>query len=781
MAQVKLFGYTDKLSVKAGDSVQFHVNADGTSTAEAQLVRLIHGDENPEGPGFVEEEVDCEVNGVWQVEKQYTQVGSFLEVADPDRRLALDGDLTLFAFINPNRPEVGRRQCLIGRWDNDKNNGFCLGINQTGHLEFWVGQGDEVDYVQAEVPLQKQLWYFVAATLDARTGRATLHQEGVVNRYNSLLGKVAPLDTRSHVAETFRFRQKNLADTPFLMAGSRDWHERRGAFVSQLYCGKIDRPGIFERPLGREELDRIRGGQVPPASGLVAYWDTADGYTDDGIGDVVTDRGPFGLDAEGYNCPVRGQTGWNWSGRNDSFRLAPNEYGGIEFHSDEIIDSNWRVTKHLTLPETLRSGVYAMRLRAGDGKGLGEEHVVFFVRPRTPSGKVAFLVPTATYLAYANERLTFDAQIVQPMAGHPPVVSEHDIEMYRSEEFGLSCYDSWADGSGVCYSSSRRPILSMRPRHRISSLGCPWGLSADLSIVAWLEHQGYDYDILTDDDLDREGCAALAPYRCVISGTHPEYYSEPMMDATEDYICGGGRYIYMGANGYYCNVAYRRDEPWVMECRKLGEGFKAWAARPGEFYMATNGQRGGPWKHLGRSAHKLMGVSFASEGFDSAAPYYRMPDSHEPGLGWITAGVEGDVIGDFGLGFGGAAGLEIDRVDYELGTPPHTRVIASSGGHTDTYILSTDNGPYVSYQGQFGTFDYRVRADMVYFPAPNEGAVFSAGSIGFGMALPINGFDNTVSRLLGNVVDAFISLDRLLDAAAAAPADAPASPEPVPA
>ena len=60
---------------------------------------------------------------------------------------------------------------------------------------------------------------------DAKTGRATLYQEGVGNRYNSLLGKVAPIDYRSHVSEVFRFRQKNLPETPFLMAGSRDWHE----------------------------------------------------------------------------------------------------------------------------------------------------------------------------------------------------------------------------------------------------------------------------------------------------------------------------------------------------------------------------------------------------------------------------------------------------------------------------------------------------------------------------------------------------------------------------
>ncbi len=213
-----------------------------------------------------------------------------------------------------------------------------------------------------------------------------------MNRYNSLLGKVAPIDYRSHVSEVFRFSQDNLPDTPFLMAGSRDWHALRGHFVSQLYSGKIDRCGVFDRVLSREELDAIRTGESPPSYGMVAYWDTTKGYTDRGIGDLVVDIGPNHLDANGYNRPVRAQTGYNWNGRNDCFRLAPHEYGGIEFHADAMIDSNWKVTRTLELPETLRSGAYAMRLRGGDGTGLGEEYIVFFVRPRVPTGRIAFPV-----------------------------------------------------------------------------------------------------------------------------------------------------------------------------------------------------------------------------------------------------------------------------------------------------------------------------------------------------------------------------------------------------
>lgn len=755
MAQIKIFGYTDKITVKPGQDISFHVSADGTNQAEAQLVRLIHGDQHPSGPGFIEEEVACEFNGTWAVKKQFTQVGSFLTVADPDCRLAHDESFTLFAYIWPTMPEIGMRQALIGRWDSYRNEGYCLGINRKGILEFWLGDGQEVDYLEAEVPLQHKTWYFVAVSFDARTGRAELYQEPVVNRYNSLLGKVAPLDYRSHVSEVLRFRARNRPETPFLIAGSRDWHDLRGDFVSQCYCGKIDRPGMSGRVLSRDELDRIRLGNPPPADGLLAYWDTTAGYTDHGIGDTVIDIGPYRLHAAGYNRPVRAMTGWNWNGRNDCFRLAPHEYGGIEFHADCMIDCKWGVTKKVTLPQDLRSGVYAVRLRAGPGTGLAEEYVVFFVRPVVPKSRLAFLVPTGSYLAYANEHLSFDTQIIQPMTGQPPIVAEIDIEMYKNPDFGFSTYDSYMDGAGVCFSGYHRPIVSMRPKYRVSSMGTTWQFPADLSIIAWLEHKAYDYDILTDEDVHIEGLSALESYKCVMSGTHPEYTSERILDAIEDYIAGGGRFIYMGGNGFYWNVAYRDDDPSVMEVRKLDSGMRAWAARPGEHYLQTTGDRSGLWKNRGRPPQKAFGVGFIAEGFEESRPFRRMPDSYHRTVSWITEGIEGEIIGDCGLAHGGAAGLELDRYDLNLGTPPHARIIASSGGHTDNFMLSTEEILY-SHAGMAGTQDYRVRADIVYFTAPNHGAVFSTGSIAFGQALPAQGFANSASRLLSNVVDAFL-------------------------
>jgi N,N-dimethylformamidase len=187
----------------------------------------------------------------------------------------------------------------------------------------------------------------------------------------------------------------------------------------------------------------------------------------------------------------------------------------------------------------------------------------------------------------------------------------------------------------------------------------------------------------------------------------------------------------------------------------LDSGMRAWHARPGEHYLATTGQKSGLWKNLGRPPQKLVGIGFIAEGFETSRPYRRMPDSYHRTVDWIMNGVEGEMIGESGLAYGGAAGLELDRYDLHLGTPPHARILASSGGHSDNYLLSIEEILY-PYPGLSGSQDYRIRGDMVYFTAPNNGAVFCGGSIAFGQALPANKFDNNVSRVLSNVVDAFI-------------------------
>jgi N,N-dimethylformamidase len=136
-----------------------------------------------------------------------------------------------------------------------------------------------------------------------------------------------------------------------------------------------------------------------------------------------------------------------------------------------------------------------------------------------------------------------------------------------------------------------------------------------------------------------------------------------------------------------------------------------------------------------------------------------MPDSNNACSSFIFEGLARDeLIGDFGLLGGGAAGHEIDRYDLTLGTPPNTLLVASSEGHTDAYQHVVEE-IYFNYPGAGGTQDPQVRADIVYFTTKGSGAVFATSSIAWCGSLSHNGYSNNVSRVTANVLRRFASGD----------------------
>jgi N,N-dimethylformamidase len=735
-------GYCDKLSARAGDTVNFMLSSEGAIAAEVQLVRLVHGDAHPGGPGFIEREVDAACNGNVALSHQQTSLGSYVEVADPHGHLPGSASFTVYAFVCPSRPGKNR-QAILSRWLEDS--GFCFGLDAKGCLSLLLGDGSATAETCSDRALMPGVWYFVAASYEATSAAVTLYQESVVTAWNGRLSNAFPRDDSAHVQTACGVTPQH-SNVALLMAACAD-----ATTLSRHYNGKIDRPGIHARVLSRVELDDLRDGGLPPAPAIAAYWDTTLGYSEHGIGDTIIDIGPHQLNGVGRNRPIRAMTGYNWDGRDDCFRLAPSEYGGVQFNDDAVTDCAWTPSLSWSIPTDFNSGVYALRVRAGTL----EDHIPVFVRPATPQAKIAMLMPTASYLAYANEHFALGAAPgVEVVTGHSITLHDWDYLLAAHPEWGLSTYDHHSDGAGVCYSSYRRPILNLRPRHRMAGVGVPWQFPADLSIIGFLELEGFDYDVITDEDLHREGAECLRPYNVVLNGTHSEYYSKEMLDGTEQYLAEGGRVMYLGANGYYWVVSFRDSEPWCMEVRKLDSGSRAWQAAPGEYYMASNGERGGLWRNRGRAPQKLTGVGFASEGMDECVSYQRMPDSFDANCAWIFDGVEGEVFGDQGLALGGAAGLEIDRYDLAWGTPPDTYLLATAQGFSDKYPHVVEEIMF-NVPGTGGTQDFQVRADMTYAKTRNGGAVFSSGSIAWGQALPWNNCANDCARITANVLKRF--------------------------
>ena len=145
-------------------------------------------------------------------------------------------------------------------------------------------------------------------------------------------------------------------------------------------------------------------------------------------------------------------------------------------------------------PENLRSGVYAVRLVPDDDEE-SAYHCVFVVRPKTgvrSSARTCFLLPTASYLAYANHRLGMDVPGTEIGMGRLVEMDRHHVFLQEHPEFGFSFYEVHADGSGVFYSSRNRPIVDMQPGVKgfLGGLGSNvWQFDADTHITGWLDSQ----------------------------------------------------------------------------------------------------------------------------------------------------------------------------------------------------------------------------------------------------------------------------------------------------
>jgi N,N-dimethylformamidase beta subunit-like protein/concanavalin A-like lectin/glucanase superfamily protein len=738
---VKIIGYSDPMSTAPGEVVRFMVSTELPSY-RADLVRLIQGDDRPEGPGFKEELIEVACAGEYKGQVQAIHPGSYIEVAHSDVLMPLDG-ISIAAWIWPTLP-MGGRQTIVARFGSRPGSGYSLGIAEGGHVEFQLGTPRGLLTLRSNSPLRARQWYFVGCSYDASTGTARLVKT---------LETSWPLPDRHDVVQSVLETGALIQNGGLLHLGAAQGSSGADrTAVEAHFNGKIDSPRVFDRSLVPDELELLRAGQISESirASIVAQWD----FAAEPSSDKIVDTSGHGNHGKAVNAPMRAVTGHNWSGAVLDPARAADQYGAIWFHADDLDDANWQPSFELRIPATLRSGVYAARLRGSDGS---EDYVPFFVRASRSrlAAPILVLMPTFTYLAYGNEHFHNVRYVDWSHATTRPLdLSPQDRYVASRSDLGPSLYDLHPDGSPACYSSRLRPILNMRPKLVSYWNGAARHFGADLYLLDWLENEGYRYDIATDEDLDQHGVELLARYSVVLTGTHPEYASSNMIQGIRQYLDTGGRLMYLGGNGFWWVTSMDQRRRHLIEVRKEdptgvipGLGVAA-----GEHYHSTTGEPGGLWRLRGQGPEKLFATGFTSQGFDRAEGYRQQPDSRNPKVSFIFEGIAPDeTIGDFGLALGGAAGDEFDRVDFDLGSPPQTLVLASSGGHNE-YCL---NFGFV-YEPS-AVYATRVRADLAFYETSGGGAVFSVGSMCWCASLSHNGYANNVARITRNVLNEFLT------------------------
>ena len=148
-----------------------------------------------------------------------------------------------------------------------------------------------------------------------------------------------------------------------------------------------------------------------------------------------------------------------------------------------------------------------MRCICGAGQA-DEDFIPIIVTPRLgkPQAEIALVLPTFSYLAYANEQMA-QRRARWPVCSTTTLAAPGRLHR-RQRSAGL--YDRHTDGSSVCYSSWLRPLVNMRPKYTqavagrrprvATSVPCrlaPRGLAG----ARWAT----EFDVLTDVELHRDG------------------------------------------------------------------------------------------------------------------------------------------------------------------------------------------------------------------------------------------------------------------------------------
>ncbi|WP_439520227.1 N,N-dimethylformamidase beta subunit family domain-containing protein [Hydrogenophaga sp.] len=738
-----LHAYAGAVSVAAGSAIGFHVSSSvpyrfslsrvGPDPDDASLDTVVHADP------------------AWQPEGvQAIHPGSYVWI-----ERGLQGPLpsfTLECWISPW--DFGDRQAIVTQLDDaSSHQGYGLLIREDGSLEFRCHGPDRAGCLTGP-RLAERTWAHIAAVFEAGAMSLWLNGERVALGTGPSLCDPGPAPLRLG-AQGMRGVACGFLDADMAMPA--------------VHAAALDAAGVARRANLR--------AQRSDGPGLLACWPLSEGR-----GARVTD-----VSGQGRHGEIVNHATWNIAGpafdaaRVPRFSAGMGEHDpqseatrhGLRFASDDLVDCRWTETHRVSIPIDVQPGLHVGRFEF-ELEGREVRYDATFVVRRAPAAEpapVLVLCATNSWRAYASSPF---ARNVAGAAHWPrraaPLPNSHpDAPAYNH-------YTPHRKGQPTYFAGLRMPWPNAATDafYAPEGTGFCQGPRLERHLHAWLERNGYAYDLVSDLDLHRDP-SLLGRYRCVVINGHSEYWSAPAFEGLDQYLCEGGSAVVLSGNTMYWRVSFD-EEGTVMEQRKTltppdeQDGALPKHAAPGgphgEQYHSQDGQRGGLWRFNDRSCSDVIGLETAGWAFADADDFgvYRVHDAqhflyhqpHETGLG----------VGDtFGHAPGGALpraiGHEWDlsiatlrRMTHHvpegavLPAPHHGIQVLAQGirrvpGAMDAY-LDFFEGATESLGG--------LSAEMIYWERPQGGRVFHAGAVGASWVL---GVDEVFGLLLRNVLHHF--------------------------
>jgi len=725
--------YADRESAYPGEKIRFYVSAD--SHYKAAVYRLGTSVDDPDS--------DTLIHKLDRVPpfSQTIHPGSYVHV--PSGIRAPLKAFTIEAWVRPSR--IDRLMGVISQEDKESSDGWALGIGKDGYVGFYLGDGTSEDeaLVHRSGPgiVARGRWHHLVATWDGLEKR--LWVDGQLVGQWAFTGPLRPgrhpirLGAMGEQSEATRFLDGDLARVSLLEVA---WDS---TMVARRLLAQGLEPVEGQTVLATWGFDAERGVDVVDRSP----------HRRDG---VVINRGTWMIGGPSFNASVP---------RFGDYDPAqdPKRGHGLRLASDDLYDCRWLPTFEWQVPPDARSGFYAARLRwFSEGKELWNHAMVVVRRSRRKqAAPILLLAATNTWRAYNASAFG------KPQAGPRQLCGTDGLPNAVGNPPAFSFYRGHAGGQGTYQVGRRVPWPASGPYLRYGDATEYSHLArAERFTQTWLEREGYDYEMVTDYDLHKEGHRMLGHQVWVING-HSEYWSIEMYQALQKHLANGGRVIVLSGNSLFWRVTFDPAGE-VMECRKVdAPGDQVRPTQRGEAWHTHDGRRGGLLRECGYPGWALIGLEtlgwnnqgnvqnfgpWIAEATDH--PIFHQPEETglKPGdrFGWAGPGTTPMANGhEFDVRLSTLAAMAAGPV------PPGAVMPSDPPG-----IQRLANG-VIPWQQGGSAFDYFFRpiqptteqgGEMIWWERKDGGTVFNAGTIGAGWALHA---DPRWGTLLRNVLHRF--------------------------
>ncbi|KAL8673452.1 MAG: hypothetical protein Q9168_002119 [Polycauliona sp. 1 TL-2023] len=647
MSEDNIIGYVDPLVSSPGQKLAVKVSC-SRNTFTSRVLRLGTGFKHSDGPPVSHRPVEAIPQQTHQGKPQYGRIGSFARLDSwGSSMLQRNDSLSISFWCQPTLPEgANHRQYLFSSMNDADCVGFECFLDTAAELRMRIGCSRDVHDIAFSLKFVRHRWYHLLFEIWPSSGVVTLNAKA----------KASGISEQAELFDEKYSLERSIRITS---------HMPLTVGADSLGCQPTPKPRASSSFNGK--VDRFKLETASGAGNVTTLLDLD--FSLDMPTDKVRDVSGNEHHGELINGPSRAVTGHDWDASQTAWTHASYGYGAIHFHDDDLDDAMWEPSFQLDLPETLPSGCYGIVV----DDGVSTDFIPFFLRPdpnaiRNPP--VALIIPTLTYAAYANERLHDDSRKLH-FPCDPDKKDKYTQTLTKRPDLGISLYDTHNDGSGTVFSSLKRPVLKMRPDYSMWLFDGPKELSADLWFVDFLDRElGVEgYDVITDHDISEYGAPLLKKYRVLLSCSHPEYPTYGMLDSYAAFLSNGGRFMYLGGNGYYWVTGHDPARPHRIEVRRAEVGCRTFELPPGNWHHSLTGGLGGLWRSRGRPPNQLFGIGSCAEGVGHGSGYGIEDEARtNEQFSFMFRGFESEaIIGENALVMGAASGDEIDRMDYTLG------------------------------------------------------------------------------------------------------------------